>query len=155
MIPKRLNLSLHDMYAYRRGSKKNVWDLFSYHIEIVSFVNTSRSACGPKVMERRVSASFQVSGARVLRGGISVGPISRPRAIAAVSALPNPYKPAMAIYCLLGRHKPSMTSISRGRHGGHAALCEACGCPLESHDKGPWRARKPLYARSEKPARMG
>jgi hypothetical protein len=53
----------------------------------------------------------------------------------------------MAILCFFGRHKPSVNSISRGKRGGYAALCESCGCPLEQHDKGPWRASVPLADR--------
>lgn len=61
----------------------------------------------------------------------------------------------MSLLCYLGRHTPSVHSISRGKHGGHAALCEACAVPLERVDKGPWRAAIPNYAHSDNHAPRG
>jgi hypothetical protein len=58
----------------------------------------------------------------------------------------------MSLLCFLGRHRPSITSIGRGKHGGYSALCESCGCPIEQHEKGPWRASGPLYERHDKAA---
>jgi hypothetical protein len=50
----------------------------------------------------------------------------------------------MSLLCLFGRHKPSPPSVSRGKHGGYTALCDACGVPLERGDKGRWGAADPL-----------
>jgi hypothetical protein len=61
----------------------------------------------------------------------------------------------MQLLCVLGRHKPSMQSLSRGKHGGYAALCDACGVPLERADKGSWRAADPTYARAHRHAIEG
>ncbi|WP_168176457.1 hypothetical protein [Novosphingobium sp. PC22D] len=45
----------------------------------------------------------------------------------------------MSLFCFLGRHKPSVSSMARSKKGGHAALCDNCGVPLEKIDNGPWR----------------
>jgi hypothetical protein len=50
---------------------------------------------------------------------------------------------AMSVLCYVGRHKPSIHSVSRGKHGGYAALCAACGVPLEQIDSRGWRAMQP------------
>jgi hypothetical protein len=52
----------------------------------------------------------------------------------------------MSLLCYFGRHKPSVQSVARGKHGGYAALCEACGVPVERGDRGPWRAADPISA---------
>jgi len=51
----------------------------------------------------------------------------------------------MSLMCLLGRHKPSLASISHRSGGGHKCLCEACALPLERDHRGKWREAKPLY----------
>ncbi|EHJ58069.1 hypothetical protein NSU_pLA1175 (plasmid) [Novosphingobium pentaromativorans US6-1] len=40
-----------------------------------------------------------------------------------------------------------MSSITRGKNGGYAGLCDGCGLPLERAEKGPWRASEPLTSR--------
>lgn len=57
----------------------------------------------------------------------------------------------MSLLCYFGRHTPSMQSISHGKHGGYAALCEACAVPLERADNRPWRAADPKYAHIDRP----
>jgi len=54
----------------------------------------------------------------------------------------------MSLLCYIGRHKPSIHSISRAEHGGHAALCEDCAVPLKRHDGGSWRAADPKFTQS-------
>ncbi|RZI61468.1 MAG: hypothetical protein EOP94_00170 [Zymomonas sp.] len=44
----------------------------------------------------------------------------------------------MSFLCYLGRHKPSLQSVHFRKEGGHAALCEGCGVPLEREGKGSW-----------------
>jgi len=55
----------------------------------------------------------------------------------------------MSLLCYPGRHKPSMHSLSHGKHGGYVALCEGCGVPMERAHKGPWRAAAAVYNRAE------
>jgi len=50
----------------------------------------------------------------------------------------------MSIFCFFGRHKPSLASIAHDKRGGLAAICEGCGSPIESVDRGPWRNAPPL-----------
>jgi hypothetical protein len=57
------------------------------------------------------------------------------------------YGDPMSLFCVLGRHKPSLSSMMHGRNGGYVALCETCGVPLVRDERGPWRAGEPLYAR--------
>ena len=52
----------------------------------------------------------------------------------------------MSVFCYVGRHKPSIHSVSRGKHGGYAALCASCGVPLEQIDNRTWRAAEPARA---------
>lgn len=52
----------------------------------------------------------------------------------------------MRFLCLLGRHKPSVISIGRGKRGGdYSAFCEHCGLPIERSNSGVWRALGPVY----------
>src|SRR5688572_28414908 len=53
----------------------------------------------------------------------------------------------MSLLCYIGRHRPSVQSLSRGKHGGYVGLCDACGVPMERADKGGWRAADATYAR--------
>jgi hypothetical protein len=53
----------------------------------------------------------------------------------------------MTLFCFFGRHKPSIASINRRKAGGHSALCEMCGCPLERDDDRRWRASDGLAER--------
>lgn len=53
---------------------------------------------------------------------------------------------ARLLFCLLGRHRPSITSIGRGKRGGDlSALCDRCGTPIERARSGHWRALGPIY----------
>ncbi len=55
----------------------------------------------------------------------------------------------MSVLCYVGRHKPSIHSVSRGKHGGYVALCDSCGVPLERIDNRPWRAAEPNIGNSQ------
>ena len=49
----------------------------------------------------------------------------------------------MSLACMIGRHRPSLTSIAR--HGATLdALCEQCGLPLVKDHKGRWVPAPPL-----------
>jgi hypothetical protein len=50
----------------------------------------------------------------------------------------------MSIGCLIGQHRPSLSSIAR-RQGGYVAICEHCARPLEKRANGRWAASKPVY----------
>jgi hypothetical protein len=52
----------------------------------------------------------------------------------------------MSIRCLLGIHRPSLSSIAR-KNGQYVALCEGCARPLERAQEGRWLATEPLYER--------
>lgn len=54
----------------------------------------------------------------------------------------------MGFLCFLGRHKPSVSSLSRGKHGGYEALCDRCGSLIQRRERGRWRLRDPLYLRA-------
>jgi hypothetical protein len=43
----------------------------------------------------------------------------------------------MSLLCLLGRHRPMLTSIIQREHG-FAALCDHCGAPIERGEGGRW-----------------
>jgi hypothetical protein len=43
----------------------------------------------------------------------------------------------MSLLCLLGRHRPMLTSIIQ-RHRGFSALCDHCGAPIERSEGGRW-----------------
>jgi hypothetical protein len=47
--------------------------------------------------------------------------------------------------CLVGRHRPSLQSITR-RQGGLTALCENCARPLQKESGGRWTVPAALYA---------
>jgi hypothetical protein len=53
----------------------------------------------------------------------------------------------MSLFCFFGRHKPSIASINRRKAGGHSALCEACGLPLERGENSRWRVTDALTER--------
>jgi hypothetical protein len=53
------------------------------------------------------------------------------------------YLRLMSLLCLLGRHRPMLTSIiQRGR--GFSALCDHCGAPIERGEGGRWRMSRRL-----------
>jgi hypothetical protein len=43
----------------------------------------------------------------------------------------------MSLLCLLGRHRPMLTSIIQ-RHRGFSALCDHCGAPIERREGARW-----------------
>jgi len=48
---------------------------------------------------------------------------------------------ARLLFCLIGRHRPSIISISRGKRGGDlSALCDRCGTPIERSARSTKRA---------------
>ena len=47
------------------------------------------------------------------------------------------YPRLMSLLCLLGRHRPMLTSIIQREHG-FAALCDSCGAPIEREEGGRW-----------------
>lgn len=47
------------------------------------------------------------------------------------------YLRLMSLLCLLGRHRPMLTSILRREHG-FSALCDHCGAPIEREEGGRW-----------------
>jgi hypothetical protein len=51
----------------------------------------------------------------------------------------------MSLRCLFGHHRPSLSSITRRKHG-FSALCEDCARPLERPADGRWKASEPLDA---------
>ena len=54
----------------------------------------------------------------------------------------------MSIRCLLGIHRPSLSSIAR-KNGQYVALCESCARPLErAAQEARWLAAEPLYERN-------
>jgi hypothetical protein len=62
------------------------------------------------------------------------------------------YRAAMNLKCLIGLHRPSLTTIAR-RGDGFTALCEGCPTPLGRRKDGHWAACSPLMALAEKRAR--
>jgi hypothetical protein len=57
----------------------------------------------------------------------------------------------MSLLCLLGRHRPMLTSIiQRGR--GFSALCDHCGAPIERGEGGRWTHVAPLGSRTDQAA---
>lgn len=50
----------------------------------------------------------------------------------------------MPLLCFIGRHKPGVSSIARGKGGGYQALCDSCGMPLEQNGKSRWKVIAPL-----------
>jgi hypothetical protein len=52
----------------------------------------------------------------------------------------------MSFLCIIGRHKPSIVSIARGKNGEYVALCDACGVPLARSTDNRWHASKPSGA---------
>jgi hypothetical protein len=57
----------------------------------------------------------------------------------------------MKLACLLGMHRPSISSIAKKR-GGLTGLCEGCARPLERQDSGRWIASEALYERRDRAA---
>jgi hypothetical protein len=49
----------------------------------------------------------------------------------------------MSLHCVLGRHEPLATTISRGQHG-LVAICRSWATPLERPLSGKWTASEPL-----------
>lgn len=58
---------------------------------------------------------------------------------------------AMSLRCLLRLHRPMLNSIVR-RPEGYAALCDACGLPIERFEEGSWTRSEPLTLRIGRPA---
>jgi hypothetical protein len=57
----------------------------------------------------------------------------------------------MSLRCLLGRHRPMLTSIiSRGES--YAALCDDCGAPIERSEGGRWTNSEPLLGKRDRAA---
>lgn len=57
----------------------------------------------------------------------------------------------MSLRCLLGRHRPFVTSIVQ-RTAGFSALCNDCGFPIERSNKGRWMGAESLIAKREQAA---
>ncbi|HTU09736.1 MAG TPA: hypothetical protein VMG08_02460 [Allosphingosinicella sp.] len=58
----------------------------------------------------------------------------------------------MSLGCLIGRHRPSLVSITRHRE--HlSGLCEGCGLPLEKAPSGKWLTSRPLAQSPGNPSR--
>jgi hypothetical protein len=61
------------------------------------------------------------------------------------------YLRLMSLLCLLGRHRPMLTSIiQRGR--GFSALCDHCGAPIERDPSRRWVNATPLISSDRAPA---
>ena len=53
---------------------------------------------------------------------------------------------ARLLFCLIGRHRPPIISVSRRKLGGDlSALCNWCGTPIERSRSGRWLALGPIY----------
>jgi hypothetical protein len=50
---------------------------------------------------------------------------------------------AMSFRCLVAKHRPYLSSITR-KTSGYAALCEGCGLPIERGEQGKWMPSPPL-----------
>jgi len=57
----------------------------------------------------------------------------------------------MSLRCLLGRHRPFVTSIVQ-RTAGFSALCNDCGFPIERSNKGRWMGVESLIAKRDQAA---
>jgi hypothetical protein len=58
----------------------------------------------------------------------------------------------MSLGCLIGRHRPSLVSITR--HRDHlSGLCDSCGLPLEKAAGGRWLPARPLAQSPGDPSR--
>jgi hypothetical protein len=61
------------------------------------------------------------------------------------------YFESMSFRCILGRHRPMLTSIVR-RTSGFEALCDECGLPIERSEGSRWISSEPLVLRHGKTA---
>ena len=53
---------------------------------------------------------------------------------------------ARLLFCLIGRHRPPIISVSRRKRGGDlSALCDRCCTPIERSRSGRWLALGPIY----------
>jgi hypothetical protein len=52
----------------------------------------------------------------------------------------------MSLLCILGAHRPALTTVTR-KAAGLGALCERCGLPLERPPTGRWAPAPPLATR--------
>ena len=61
------------------------------------------------------------------------------------------YRRLMSLLCLLGRHRPMLTSIIR-REQGFSALCDHCGAPIERGDHGRWTHAAAVISKTDQAA---
>jgi len=61
---------------------------------------------------------------------------------------PMTYLATMNLRCLLGRHRPMLTSIIP-RDRGFVALCDGCGAPIERDEGGRWAHSQALVSKRD------